>query len=726
MNKNHLPISRPQLVVKSGGNSFVPAILTVVTLVGIGFWALTRNNEDPTETKAVIVVKSVKPAPIKIAKDKVKSLPTPPVEAPEIAETVPEPQVAPAPVLEVSKTPPDFFKDEALLPLLGIDATATPALARDEELIRKTVAEGEWDSYRGLLARSLKGAMVKANIANSRDGAKGVFKSPVFYQAFLRWQILNRHSSAIITRPDHQAGDLFAWLMTRNAPMEEMLLTIQSGDDLPKVIDVLHQAWYTDVDAAEKYFNLALACAVVFDKEMSVQHTLNNSKSESAASATTTPTESSVVDPYQRYRWYIDKNEGGKLAAPVDRMTASDLVWVVCAPVSTKELDWAVSKMRLRRGKWGNAYGMVEYLMERAVNGLNPYTEYTFAQILKEGGVCGDQSYFCVNTARANGIPAMTLAGETDLGGHAWAAVKTETDEWDTQIGRIGGVSNGQASNPQVGGTTSEQEVWLWNDRGQKSRSTTLEVWRNLWLADFYQAKGGDAALAEAAIQRAHKAGQSFPVTWQRIYDLYASKTHASKDPGAEDILDLWQGFVSGMRAEFRENPRMGALASKAEDEFIFPYVEENDARRGLARERRRMERDAGEQKDLIATSLKREADLIAKSGETDALVKISRLYDRALRDYGSSITGFKMMSEDYFGLMKGDEKLAPKAVRDIELAFKRVVETGSKDWFRANTETSIYKMICAYYRQVGNESRALLLEKRYERLLRSAERGAL
>ena len=71
-------------------------------------------------------------------------------------------------------------------------------------------------------------------------------------------------------------------------------------------------------------------------------------------------------------------------------------------------------------------------------------------------------------------------------------------------------------------------------------------------------------------------------------------------------------------------------------------------------------------------------------------------------------------------------DTVARKAVRDIELAFKRVVETGSKDWFRANTESSIYQMIVGYYREVGDEGRATLLEKRYQRLLRIAERGAL
>jgi hypothetical protein len=170
----------------------------------------------------------------------------------------------------------------------------------------------------------------------------------------------------------------------------------------------------------------------------------------------------------------------------------------------------------------------------------------------------------------------------------------------------------------------------------------------------------------------------------------------------------------------------MAELAAKAESEYIFPYGPEAEARLALHRERRRIERDAGEQKDLIAVSLKREADLIAKRGGPDARRDISRLYDRALRDYGGNLTGFKMMAEDYFGHMKADPDLARKAARDIELAFKRVVETGTKEWFRANAESDVYKMICGYYRAAGDAARADQLERRYELLLRRAKRGAL
>jgi hypothetical protein len=509
------------------------------------------------------------------------------------------------------------------------------------------------------------------------------------------------------------------WLCHNTGAMEEFLLTIQPEDDGGKVLKFLMDAWDNSKDKIDKYFPLALACAVVFDREVTIPNPITPAKEYSPGGS------SATVSGMERYRWFLEKNEKTRLAAPVDHSTARDLVWVVCAPVSTSELEWSLKKMHLARKKWGNAYGMVEYLMERAVKGLNPYKEYSFAEILKEGGICGDQSYFCTNTARAQGIPAMTLGGETDLGGHAWVAMKIKPDEWTTGIGRIGGVSKGTTGNPQTGKTVTEQEIQLWGDRAHQSPATTLSVARHLWLAGYFEAAGKDAA-HDTATRLANQIGPSFTETWAALFDQFKARMKLTGDPVKPDNLEDWKWFSKSMRREFKDNPRMASLAAEAENEFIFPYGDEGDIDRLLLRERRRIARDSGEQADLIAASLKRQADLILKRGDPAAKRDIGRLYDSALRRYGASITGFKTMADDYFNFCREDSEYAPKAARDIELAFKRVVETGTKDWFRAKTESSIYQMICGYYRAAGDEARAVMLEKRYETLLKRAERGAL
>jgi hypothetical protein len=606
------------------------------------------------------------------------------------------------------------LKSAEPLLLTGIDAGRDAATGRDAEMLRMAMDSRAWDAYRGLLERSLSAAMPQIADKEGRNRFDPLWAAAPFYKNFLRWQVLDRFSQADIAAISHDsyAMEMMKWLMENPAAMEELLLTIRPEDDSAKVLVFLKDAWTANSDKFPKFFNLAVACAVVFDRDVAIGEPLGGE---------------STVNPLSRYLWYIEKDEKGKLTAPVHRSSARDLTWVVCAPVATSELEWAIAKLSGSRKNWGNNYGLIEYLMERAVKGLNPYEEYSFSEIKKEGGICGDQSYFCVNTARAHGIPALILAGETDLGGHAWAAVKTDEDEWNTAIGRIGGVSKGEGGYVQIGGAISEQEIWLWNDRAHKSPLTTMSVYRHLWLADLYAALGKiDDTLSTAKL--ANELGRSFPETWGRLYEVMEEQQQQDRYMTASDpkIVSIWREFAADMRREFRENPRMAALAARAEDEHVYPYAEENEVARAMKRERRRVERESSEQKDLIATTLKREAELIKKRGEPTAARDIGRLYDTALREYGGSITGFKMMAEDYFAFARGDSEVSRKAVRDIELAFKRVVETGSKDWFRANTESSIYQMIVGYYREVGDEGRAKLLEKRYQRLLRLAERGAL
>ncbi|MCW1912480.1 hypothetical protein OJ996_02775 [Luteolibacter sp. GHJ8] len=606
------------------------------------------------------------------------------------------------------------LKEAEPLLLTGIDAGRDTALKRDAEMLSMTMMSNAYDAYRGLLERSLSAAMPELAGTEGRNRFDPLWAEAPFYKAFLRWQMLDRFSQADIAAISHDsyAREMFKWLMENPSAMEELLLTIRPEDDSAKVLVFLKDAWTANSDKFPKFFNLAVACAVVFDRDVAIAEPLGGE---------------STVNPLSRYLWYIEKDEKGKLTAPVHRSSARDLTWVVCAPVATSELEWAIDKLSGSRKNWGNNYGLIEYLMERAVKGLNPYEEYSFAEIKKEGGICGDQSYFCVNTARAHGIPALILAGETDLGGHAWAAVKTQPDEWDTNVGRIGGVSKGEGGNAQLGGSISEQEIWLWNDRAHQSPVITMSVYRHLWLADLYAALGKiNDTLATAKL--ANELGRSFPETWNRLYEVMEEQQQQDDYSTFADpkIVAVWREFAADMRREFRENPRMAALAARAEDEHVYPYADGNEVARAMKRERRRVERDAGEQKDLIATNLKRQGDLIKKRGEPTAARDIGRLYDTALREYGGSITGFKMMAEDYYNFSKGDTEVSRKAVRDIELAFKRVVETGSKDWFRANTESTIYQMIVGYYREVGDEGRAKLLEKRYQRLLRLAERGAL
>ena len=575
---------------------------------------------------------------------------------------------------------------------------------------------GEWGTYRKTLNGALESEFSKVSLGKGTKRYDSIWKEAPYNQAVLRTNVLGEFSESVLssTKDAPNRAAFMSWLMVNNSAMEELLLTIGKQDDSAAVFQFLSGIWekYEETpELAAKYFNLALACADVFDEKLQYK----NRESFSTD-----------VDGQGRFLWYVEKNEGGLTEVSIDRSSARDLTFVVCSPVSDVELEWALKKFRsLRRKSFGNTYGEVEYLMERAVEGLNPYDEYTLPEILKEGGICGDQSYFCVNSARAAGIPAFTLVGETSMGGHAWAAVKTEPDAWSTKVGRIGGVSEGKGNDPQGGAQINEQAVWLWSTREHQSRDNVVKINRLLWLSDAIDTAELDDDKYEM-IKVAHLIGQQFPSVWKRVYQVMLDDDTYSADPESPETVKLWTEFAKALKFEFKHNPRMAVLALEIEDKHVFPYADLNYVRREMARDRRRNDRDSQEQADLVTTSLKRESKLLLARDEENAIREIGQLYDRALREFGGSVSGFRTMAQDYFNIMKNDPKSAEKAVGDIENAFKRVVETGTKDWFRAKAEIGLHKLICQMYREIGEEKRAANMETRLDRMMKRAKRSAL
>lgn len=78
---------------------------------------------------------------------------------------------------------------------------------------------------------------------------------------------------------------------------------------------------------------------------------------------------------------------------------------------------------------------MIRYRMDRAALGKDPYTNYTFQEILDEGGICMDQAYFAVNTAKCNGIPSAYVTGDGNRGPHAWVNLLTTDETWQSYGG---------------------------------------------------------------------------------------------------------------------------------------------------------------------------------------------------------------------------------------------------------------------------------------------------
>ena len=82
----------------------------------------------------------------------------------------------------------DIFGDDKL-PLAGLDATRQMYLDKDKELLTRAWDTGAWSSYRDMLTRSMQVALPQMRQGEGRSRYDEFWKTPMFYQAILRWEI---------------------------------------------------------------------------------------------------------------------------------------------------------------------------------------------------------------------------------------------------------------------------------------------------------------------------------------------------------------------------------------------------------------------------------------------------------------------------------------------------------------------------------------------------------
>ena len=204
----------------------------------------------------------------------------------------------------------DLLDKEPQLVLTDLDSRREHAIRRDKDLFRRAIEGKAWNAYRGLLARSMEPGLEELAKGQGLNRFDAVWKEPVFYQAFLRWKLLGRLSEEEISGlvGDSYSGEMLTWLCYNTPAMEEFLLTIKPEDDGGKVLKFLIDAWPNTTGMMQKYFPLALACAVVFDQEVAISNPVAGPYAGQV-----------TVGALPRFMWFIEKNEKGLLAAPVPR-----------------------------------------------------------------------------------------------------------------------------------------------------------------------------------------------------------------------------------------------------------------------------------------------------------------------------------------------------------------------------------------------------------------------
>jgi hypothetical protein len=361
---------------------------------------------------------------------------------------------------------------------------------------------------------------------------------------------------------------------------------------------------------------------------------------------------------------------------------------------------------------------MVAYDMEKAVTGKMkvPYDYYTFAEILKKGGICGDRAYFAANTARAAGIPAVNISGDGPRGPHAWIAWLAEDGRWAFS-GRFDGYPAGTVHDPRNGSKISEQRFTRMSEPHAPSNATTLKAQHLVWLHDL-QERIGQKAEADQAIELALRVSPHQADLWEKKLALWTAQQPAR--PAAE-----WKGFLDPLKREFRNDSDMLAEARKAEDRFLLASADASVVKAEL----RGDVRDLAKLKGLtslneIRSAHQRYAELALKANDYPAVRKV---YRDALDDYGREAAKFKALAQDYWRLLAtAPPAIRQTACRDIEGAYERHVETKGGDYFSVKSQSSAAAVVAQCWRESGDAARAERFEKEIAKRDKKATQNAL
>ena len=563
--------------------------------------------------------------------------------------------------------------------------------------IRVAVETGEWKGFREFLERGFHDAIKKVALRTGIDRFNALLAEPLFRRAMDLHGFAGAVDESFLREladnsPEHE---FYFWLLEKNtAALADLLQSADGSLDLARVLKGWSSIWTAEEkpELRDKYAALALACAMVFPED-------DYGNPDSRANT--------------RYRLFRDNSENGRLTGRIHRMKSTDLIWVVDVPVADSEIEWALKKMRLTQKRWGEAYGMIEYLMERAVNGLNPYEEYTFEQILEHGGICGDQSYFAAYTAKCHGIPAAIVSGDGDRGPHAWIVYMPDEDTW-AEAGNVG-YTTGTTNHPATGERMHQSMLTMTTDRDTRSERLEKTIvylrFMNLFLGL------GQTAIAEEALDLALRNTPGHPMPWKAAIAY-------REDARSKTTLEQWEELADTIRRRFKDRPDFLELAEGIEDDHVFPHRDAKDNARDVARERRRLDRNTdGGRVDLITASIEREASILAAAGNFDG---ISSLYRKSFQDFGGKPDAFRVMANQYFGYAATKPEWKEKACREIELAFKRHIETNDKEYFRVTAELAVLRQVAGFYEQAGDTKKAELLRDRASRREKLAKRSAL
>ena len=589
----------------------------------------------------------------------------------EVAEPSPE-EPKEEPVVQEEDPRLEIFKKPVLLVSLKANNAANRKLFTDA--FNLALETGRYDLYADFLRSNLERDAVKV-IKFGKFDASMYDQSPYLMRANELYQLISKVGAETIQEQIKESSPryFYPWLFSDPS------------------------------DPRSRYSSLALACAMLNPRIASSPSKL---RASSSTNISTTP-----LTLEQVFEYFMEMDEARELLTDISKLSPSELLFVVDVRLPRSEMDWARKKVRLTRKGWGGAYSMIRYRMDRAALGKDPYTNYTFQEILDEGGICMDQAYFAVNTAKCNGIPSAYVTGDGNRGPHAWVNLLTTDETWQSYGGY--GYNTGHFSHPH--NCKSKHESTLLQGMDKKVNGVRLDTSLDyLSLADLFE-EMQKPDCARVMLEAATQAAPGSPLGWERLIALMSRPESGTK-------LEEWEELVTMIKRKFRSRPDYLAMAARVEDEYIFPMRDASTNKRHVARDLKKLEKETDEgRSDLTSAAIKRQADLLMENGDKAG---VAALYRKSMKDYARRAEVFEALMGQYYEYVSQDQDAVLQLAKEAESSYNRYIRTKSGDYFKVKKEAAIQRRIAGYYEKGGNGKKADSLRKDAEKREKNSKKG--
>ncbi|MDI6788557.1 MAG: hypothetical protein QME51_09325, partial [Planctomycetota bacterium] len=189
-------------------------------------------------------------------------------------------------------------------------------------------------------------------------------------------------------------------------------------DDIKQAMEVLNELRSFDVKAAERFYHLAVAFAVVWDSPDAIASSRYNCIGRVAPDQF-----EPLPNLIDNFKHFTNPKNLELFSFSPDKLIWPVLVHIVDMDLSSDEIEWALKKYPGKRQLISTFYSSPQYDDGKAAGEkpkLDP-NKYILVNLLKFGGICGDQAHFASRLGKLLGVPSMKVSGEGRGGrGHAW------------------------------------------------------------------------------------------------------------------------------------------------------------------------------------------------------------------------------------------------------------------------------------------------------------------